>query len=157
MMKKGFTLIEIVATLLLVALLAVSAVVSILPMAQGLMQIRDNAGAAQKARLAMARISWEFTTISAVVSSGPHTLTYDFLVPAGAWYVAQRHTLSWSGTPGDPLLLEGVPLTDDVADFALAIFDAPGPATNWVVAVVLQSQVGSHAFSNNVVPRNILP
>ena len=156
-MKKGFTLIELIATLLLVALVGLSAVISMLPMAEGLMQIRDNAGAAQKARLALARISREFTTISGVVSSGPNAITYDFLVPAGAWYATVRHTLSWSGTPGDPLLLEGVPLTDDVADFALAIFDAPGPATNWVVAVVLQSQVGSQAFSNRIVPRNIQP
>lgn len=156
-MKKGFTLIEIVATLLLVSLLAVSVVISMLPMTQGLMQVRDNAAAAQKARLALARISREFTTISKVVSSGPNDITYDFLVPAGAWYVAQRHTLSWSGTPGDPLLLEGVPLTDDVADFALALYDAPGAATNWVVEVVLQSQVGSHAFSNRIVPRNMPP
>ena len=156
-MKMGFTLIEIVATLLLVALLAASAVISMLPMTQGLMQVRDNVAAAQKARLALARLSREFTTISEVVSSGPHAITYDFLVPAGAWYATVRHTLSWSGTPGDPLLLEGVPLTDDVADFALALDDAPGAATNWVVAVALQSQVGIHAFSNRIVPRNIPP
>ena len=84
-MKKGFTLIELIATLLLVALVGLSAVISMLPMAEGLMQIRDNAGAAQKARLALARISREFTTISGVVSSGPHAITYDFLLPAGAW------------------------------------------------------------------------
>lgn len=156
-MKKGFTLIELIATLLLVALVGLSAVISMLPMAEGLMQIRDNAGAAQKARLALARISREFTTISGVVSSGPNAITYDFLVPAGAWYATVRHTLSWSGTPGDPLLLEGVPLTDDVADFALSLYDAPGTPTNWVVAVTLQSQVGSQAFSNRIVPRNIQP
>ena len=156
-MNKGFTLIELIATLLLVALVGLSAVISMLPMAEGLMQIRDNAAAAQKARLAMARISREFTTISGVVSSGPNAITYDFLVPAGAWYATVRHTLSWSGTPGDPLLLEGVPLTDDVADFALNLYDAPGASTNWVVAVALQSQVGSQAFSNRIVPRNIQP
>ena len=46
---------------------------------------------------------------------------------------------------------------DDVADFALSLYDAPGAPTNWVVAVVLQSQVGSQAFSNRIVPRNIQP
>ena len=154
-MKMGFTLIEIVATLLLVALLAVSAVISMLPMTQGLMQVRDNVAAAQKARLALARLSREFTTISEVVSSGPHAITYDFLVPAGAWYATVRHTLSWSGTPGDPLLLEGVALSDDVADFSLNLYDAAGAPTNWVLDVVLRSQVGIHAFSNTIVPRNI--
>lgn len=153
MKKQGFTLIEIVATLLLVSILAASVVISLLPMTEGLMQVRDNASAAQKARLAMARLSWEFTTITNVVSSGPRTLTYDFLVPAGNWYASLRHTLSWSGTPGEPLLLEGVPLSDDVAQFGLAY----SVATPLAIDVVLQSQVGVHSFSNRIVPRNLAP
>ena len=156
-MKNGFTLIEILATLVLVAVLAVSLVISLLPMTEGLMQVRANADAAQKARLAMARLSREFTTITNVASWSAHAIHYDFLVTSGAWHATRSHTLAWSGTPGDPLLLEGVPLTDDVADFALAVYDAPGAATNWVVAVALQSQVGIHAFSNRIVPRNIPP
>ena len=54
-----------------------------------------------------------------------------------------------------PLLLEGVPLSDDVADFSLNLYDAAGTPTNWVLDVVLRSQVGIHAFSNTIVPRNI--
>ena len=55
-MKTGFTLVEMAATLLLVGILAVSVTISLLPMSQALMQVRDNSAAAQKARLAMARI-----------------------------------------------------------------------------------------------------
>ena len=124
-MKKGFTLIEVIATLLLVAILAVSMVISLLPMTQGLMQVRANTGTAQKARLAMSRIAREFTTISNVVSSGSSAITYDFLVPSGNWYATLRHTLSWNG---DELLLEGVPLCDDVAGFDLDIDYAAGAA-----------------------------
>ncbi len=154
-MKTGFTLIEILATLVLVAVLAVSLVISLLPMTEGLMQVRANADAAQKARLAMARLSREFTTITNVASWSAHAIHYDFLVSSGAWHATRSHTLAWSGTPGDPLLLEGVALSDDVADFSLNLYDAAGAPTNWVLDVVLRSQVGIHAFSNTIVPRNI--
>ena len=152
-MKTAFTLIEVVATLLLVAILAVSVAISLLPMAQGLMQVRDNTAAAQKARLAMARIAREFTTITNVVSSGSGAITYDFLVPNGNWYAVRRHTLSWSGSAGAPLLLEGVPLSDDVANFSLSY--APGPPP--VIGILLQSQEGGQAFRTGIAPRNMGP
>ena len=152
-MKTAFTLIEVVATLLLVAILAVSMAISLLPMAQGLMQVRDNAAAAQKARLAMARLTREFTTITNVVASGSGAITYDFLVPNGNWYAVRRHTLSWSGSAGAPLLLEGVPLSDDVANFSLSY--APGPPP--VIGILLQSQEGGQAFSTGIAPRNMGP
>lgn len=152
-MKKAFTLIEVIATLLLVSILAVSVAISLLPMTQGLMQVRDNAAAAQKARLAMARLTREFTTISNVVSSGSGGIQYVFLVPAGNWYTTRTHTVFWSGTPGAPLLLEGVPLSDDVANFSLSY--APGPPP--VIDVVLQSQVGGNVFSTRIAPRNMGP
>jgi prepilin-type N-terminal cleavage/methylation domain-containing protein len=156
-MKKGFTLIEIIAVLLLVSMLALSAFISLLPMSQALLQVRENTAAAQKARLAMARIAREFTTIARVVSIGPSTITYDFLVPSGNWYVTRRHTLAWNGTPGHPLMLEGVPLTDDVQAFALNAYDAPGSPTNWVIDVRLQGRRGNLAFSNSIAPRNMGP
>ena len=52
-MNKGFTLIELIATLLLVAIMGVSLVISLLPMSEALTQVRANSSAAQKARLAM--------------------------------------------------------------------------------------------------------
>lgn len=157
-MKTGFTLIEVIATLLLVAILAVSVVISLLPMAQGLMLVRDNAAAAQKARLAMSRIAREFTTITAIASSSSDGITYDFLVPAGNWYATLRHTLSRSG---DELLLEGVPLCDDVADFDLSldyVAGAPFPVIG--VLLSLQSVVDGAAYitsySNRIAPRNMI-
>ncbi|MGD9780879.1 MAG: type II secretion system protein J [Kiritimatiellia bacterium] len=157
-MKKGFTLIEVVATLLLVAILAVSVVISMLPMTQGLMQVRANTSTAQKARLALSRIGREFTTITAIVSSSPDGITYDFLVPAGSWYATLRHTLSRSG---DELLLEGIPLCDDVADFDLSLDYAAGaPFPVIGILLSLQNVVGGDtyatSYSNQIAPRNML-
>ncbi len=156
---NGFTLIETIAVLLLVAILAMSAFVSLLPMTEALQQMRANAAAAQKARLAMARICREFTTITAVAESGPASIRYAFLLPAGAdAYVTHQHTLSWAGG-GASLMLQdndggrAEALSDDVADFQLTY--AAGPPL--VIHVRLQSQAGGNVFSNRVVPRNIHP
>ena len=157
-MKTGFTLIETIAVLLLVAILAVSVGISVLPMSQALMQVRANAAAAQKARLALARVAREFTTITNVVASASDGITYDFLVPAGNWYAAVRRSLAWSG---DELLLDGVPLCDDVDAFDLRLETVAGTAVPAiVVALRLRNDVGDVAyatsFTNRIVPRNIL-
>lgn len=158
-MKKGFTLIELIATLLLVAIMGVSLVISLLPMSEALTQVRANASAAQKARLAMARITSEFTTISNVLAGGSSAISYRFLAPAGLHaFAVHAHTLSWGGAGADLVLQDDADgraeaLTDDVADFHLT-YDAGPPL---VIHVTLQSEVGVNAFSNSVVPRDIQP
>ena len=152
-MKAGFTLIEMIAVLILVSILVSSATLSFVPMAEALTQVRTNTRAMQKSRLAMGRLTREFTTITNVVASGSGAITYDFLVPNGNWYAVRRHTLSWSGSAGAPLLLEGVPLSDDVANFSLSY--APGPPP--VIGILLQSQEGGQAFSTGIAPRNMGP
>ena len=158
-MKNGFTLLEMTATLLLVGILAVSVTISLLPMSQALMQVRDNTVAAQKARLAMARIAWEFTTITNLVSSGPSSISYQFLVSSGSHsYATRHHTLSWGGTGADLLLQDdtaglSAPLSDDVAHFGLT-YEAGPPL---IIQVVLESRAGGNSYSNRIVPRNILP
>ncbi len=157
-MKKGFTLIETIAVLLLVGILAAATLISLLPMTAGLQQVRANTASAQKARLAMARLAWEFTTISNIVSSGPTAITYEFLLPNSdnTWYVARRHSLSWGGA-GTPLVLQDVAdnvsatLSDDVANFNLDY--AAGPPL--AIDVTLQSLLGGNTYSNRIVPRNI--
>ncbi len=159
MMNKGFTLIEIAATLLLVAILATSVIISLLPMSQALMQVRDNTAAAQKARLAMARIAWEFTTITNIVSSSSSSISYHFLVSSDVHsYATHYHSLSWGGDGTDLMLQDDsdgitAPLSDDVANFSLTYMAGPP----LVIQVVLESRAGGNSYSNRIVPRNILP
>ena len=150
-MKKGFTLIETIAVLLLVAILALSMLISLLPMTQALAQIRANSGAARKARLAMARISREFTTITNVVSGGSgSSMTYDYLIGHSNWYAARRHTVSLSG---DQLMLQGVPLADKVASFNLNYTPGPPPVID--VVLTMSGDVGGDSFSSSLAPRNM--
>ena len=159
-MKKGFSLIELVAVLLLIGVLLLSATVSLVPLADAFLQTRTHADTAQKARLALARLTREFITITNVAAGSSSSITYDFLDPAGA---SHRHTLSWSGTPGDPLLLEGVALSDDIASFELRYHQGVGgvgqPA--WftganVMEIVLRTLVAGEGYTNSLTPRNLV-
>lgn len=156
-MKTAFTMIEVIATLLLVSILALSVAISLLPITQALMQVRANADTAQKARLAMSRISRELTTVTNVVSIGESDITYDFLVPVGAWYAVRRHTLAWDGTV--LTLQEGggaaVPLSDDVEQFGVNLRTTSG-ATMPTIDVVLQSRETGTVFSNAIAARNVI-
>jgi prepilin-type N-terminal cleavage/methylation domain-containing protein len=158
MKRHGYSLLEVIAVLLLIAVLALSAAVSLIPLSEGLVQARNNVNAAQKAALAMSRLSAEFTTITNVVGSGSGWLECDTLDAAG---VARSRTVRWDGVPGQPLLLNDVPLSDDVQFFALRYLSRSGgaPVASWsidhpVIEVVLQSRSGGTTYTNRIHPRN---
>ena len=160
-MKRGFTLIELVAVLLLVGVLVASSVVSLIPVAEGLVQARRNATALRKSRLAFARLAREFAAITNVSMGGPHTIQYVFLDSARTPYL---RSLSWSGTPGEPLTLGGIPLTDDVGDFRLRYYDRPDDSTytsvwttnSTLVEATLQSLETGDNLALRLSPRNVL-
>lgn len=158
-MNKGFSLLEVIAVLLLLGVLALSATISMLPITEGLFQARENAQSAQKTQFAMIRMVREFTTITNVAASDARSITYDFLDPSGASF---RHSLAWAGNAGDPLLLENVPLSDDVGAFELRYYAAPGSAAEaaWgadmrIIEVVLENVQGNHRYTNRIAPRNL--
>ena len=158
-MSRGYTMIELVAVVLLLGVLAASTAISLVPVAEGFLQVRSSARAMQKSRLAVARLSREFTAITNIAASGPRDLTYTFIDPSGA---SQQRTLSWGGAPGDDLMLNAVPLTDDVGFFELRYHPHGGAAqaawsTNCqIIELLLTNQTTDSGFINRIAPRNLL-
>lgn len=158
-MKRGFTLIELVVVCLLLSALALPLFVSLVPVTEGLAIARVNADAGQKVRLATARLSREFTTISNVVAGTAHDLVYDFLDPLNTTW---QRRVSWSGVAGDPLTLDGVDLSDDVAWFELRYYEEPGSARQsaWfpeakAIELVLECNASGDRYTNFISPRNL--
>ena len=153
---RGVSLIELVVALLLASGLGLFTVLSVLPVTQGMLLARRNAAAAQKAQVAMTRMVRELQAITNVVSGTGQTLTYDMVDDAGA---VHRRTLAWSA--GGALTLNGIPLSDDVAQFALRYYTAPGGSaqSTWspsspLAEIVLQSAVtGGIVYTNKVYMR----
>lgn len=74
--KNGFTLIETIVVLLLVAILAAGAGMGIIAVTQGYLFASKNAQMAQKANIAMKRITLEFQEIITVSDMGSDTITF---------------------------------------------------------------------------------
>ncbi len=158
MNRKGMTLIEIVAGLLLLGLLGISFVLAVVPVTQGLFMTRGSVEATQKTHLALTRLVREFTVITNVVSGSGQSIVYGVDDALG---IGGQRTVSW--IPGESLLLNGVPLTDDVASFGLWYYAAPGGSgqQNWdndmrIVEIRLRPQsFDAVVFTNRVYLRGL--
>lgn len=157
-MKKGFTLIEVVAVLLLVGVLALASTIGMVPVVDAFLQVRQNAESAQKTHLALERIAREFTTITEVIAADAQAITYDFLDPEG---VAHRRQLIWEGS-GMPLRLNGVPLSNDVGHLELRYYPAPDGVgrASWaedccLIELFLRPEAGPDRYRIRVQPRNL--
>ena len=157
--RAGFTMIELIAVIVLVGALTIAAGMVMIPMVNAMRVAQQNVDSLQKAQFALARITRELTTVSNVVSGTARAMTYDTLDSTGQ---PHRHTLAWSGTAGEPVTLDGAPLTDDVSQFGLSYFAAPGstPASTWSaslpnVRVVLGLGNTPMTFTNGVHMRNL--
>lgn len=157
MRRSGYTLIELVAVLLLSGLLATGFVLAVIPVTQGLLLVRRHTGSVQKAQHFFNRMNRELVTATNVVSGTAQTLVFDRV---GAGGVSQRRTLNWGG--GAVVTLNNVPLYDDVGSFVLRYYETPtgSPQANWsssirLIEIVLQSQTGSGmVYTNRVYMRN---
>lgn len=162
--NKGFTLIEVIAVLVLSGVLAGIVGTGLVQISKSFIFAKQNMGTTQKGQLAMLRILKEFTNISSITAGATNTsITF-----VSQHATAITYTLSLSGTT---LLLRrgaGTPniLTDNVNSFNLLYyntFDAAS-ANTWIngsssiiqVTLNLNGAEGIvSGFTTRVEPRNI--
>ena len=135
--EKGFTLVEMIAVLILVGIIAAFAGLGVVRVIEGLLFAKMNAETTQKAQAAMTFTSYK---------QG----------------LAGVHVVTWVGTN---LLLDGNILTDQVSAFALGYYDSYGgiKQSTWsssrrVIEISLGLKGASSTvsvFTDRVVPRNL--
>ncbi len=74
--QNGFSLIEIIAVLVLVSILAAGAGMGVIAITRGYLHAEENAQMAQKTNIAMKRISREFQEIISVTSASVDSITF---------------------------------------------------------------------------------
>ena len=162
--NSGFTLIEIIAVLILAGILGAVAGRGIVTGVQGYMLARENAVLAQKAQLALGRMTRELTEISEMTAAGSNFV--QFATPAGQRGIGfsdgnirlSIDSVAWGG---------GFVLAGDVSAFTLGFSDDEG--SPWTagsdvrdlseIQITLSlihgtGDVGALTFTTTVNPRN---
>jgi len=118
--QKGFTLLEIIAALILVGIIGATLGIGITQIINGFVFSKKNAETARKAQLAMIRLVKELK--SANISDTPLPTATSITFSGDATY-----TVSWSAgnplTMKNPLTMDSYILTDNVSDFKLTYYD----------------------------------
>ncbi len=122
--QTGFTLIEILVSILVMSIIAVIAGVGLVQISKGYVFSKKNAVTTQQCQIAMARLKKEFSNIQIVTSSSASSITYrrcsDSSPPCGT---LKDVTISWAGG-SNPLLIDGDTLVGPVYSFNLTYCDS---------------------------------
>ena len=147
--SSGFTLIEMIASLAIVGILAAVAGVGLVQITEGFFLSRAGADSAQKIQLAAMRMTNEFNHIVDVSGGSSHSITFDSFHADEVLDTIRSFSIAWNGTAGDALALVCLdcpggnvtePLVDDVVAFGLTYiyYDTTGnlvaaasPTTEW--------------------------
>ncbi len=150
---RGFTLIEIISTLALIAVLGTIAALFMGNVLTGYTTVKNNSAAALKAQMALNRISLELKDMSSLYSlTSNANITYKN--PLG-----DNRTIKFAGsgiylsTPSDNLLIDGV------SNFSLsATYDnVYNIAPDDVASIDIGFIVSSVTFTTRIFPRNRIP
>ena len=156
--NNGFTLIEVIVSLVLVGVISVFAGTGVSMIINGYSLTSKNAEITHKGQLAMTRLTKEFTYISSISSGTATSINYSSYKQD----VLNTHTISWVGVN---LFLDGNLLSDGVSGFDLGYYDSYNGAkqASWSagcrILEITLSLIGANnnniVFTTRVVPRNI--
>ena len=131
--RSGFTLIESIATIVMLAILGSIASFLVVDAVDGYVSASGSAQLHAEASLAMDRMMRELRKIELDPALDPTVAPHIDAVTANSidWWEegVGAHSLSWSGTAGDPLMLAidaaaAIILIDDITGFTVSTFDA---------------------------------
>lgn len=141
----GFSLVEVIAVLVLTGMMAAVAGSGLVMVVRGYLLARENMAMAQKAQLALSRLSNELLVCyNCIGNSAPIVLPFTYSNVIDDNRVVDR--------AGDTIIVNGDPLVDNVSEFSLA-YDDMGRV---VISFSLDHQQidASLVFSTAVLPRN---
>ena len=156
--EKGFTLIEMIAVLILVSILAVFVGMGIASIIDGFFLTKMNAENTQKGQVTLTRLVKEFTVLTSVSSATTTSINFTSYKQG----VSGTHVVSWVG---NDLSLDGDILTDNVSEFDLGYYDSFDGAkqSTWsssrkVIEITLKLKGANDVvsvFTDRVKPRNL--
>lgn len=164
--QAGFSLIEIIAVLVLLGIMGVGVGFGVSAIVKGYVLGRESVAVAGKAQLALLRMSREFKLIDKdSVDPGASDQQISFTTDADGIAANGRERPCELTMVGDTITLNGDILVDQVDSWALAYYDTYDgpPETTWSasrtmiqVVITMKGPEGTMIpFSTRVTPRNI--
>jgi prepilin-type N-terminal cleavage/methylation domain-containing protein len=159
--EKGFTLIEVIASLVILTVVGALVIVSTIRIIEGFTIAKMNAVKSQKGHIALSRLTKEFTNITSVTSGNSNSIFFNSRSYIDGTLVTK--SVLWAGS-GNPLLLNIDPLVDNVSNFELTYYDSSGTGSGtWsttskeigITLTLVGAKGKSSAFTTRVVPRNL--
>ena len=161
--ERGFTLIEVIVTLILVGITAAMAGMWIVSVANGYVFAKKNMETTQKAQLTLTRLEKEFKLISTInlANTNSTKITYSRLNNSGVTITDQTVALS-----GSLLKLNNDTLTNNVSAFTLSYCDdvtstscpSAWSSTSRIILITLTLTGADNVqstFTQRVAPRNL--
>ena len=160
--ERGFTLIEVIATLILVGITAAMAGMWIVSVASGYVFAKKNMETTQKAQLALTRLEKEFKSMSSITASSANSITFTRLDNTTGGMITQTIML----TGGSLLKLNNDTLTNNVSAFTLSYCDdvtstscpSAWSSTSRIILITLTLTGADNVqstFTQRVAPRNL--
>jgi prepilin-type N-terminal cleavage/methylation domain-containing protein len=122
--EKGFTLIEIIASLVILVVVGALVIITTIKITQGFIFTKMNAETSQKGHIALGRLTKEFTNIISVNSSVPVPASINF--DSRNYITGALQTGRSVSFVGSTIELNGHILVDNVSDFVLTYYDDYG-------------------------------
>ena len=110
----GFTLIELIMTIVIVSIISVLAGMGLIQITNAYVFAKKNAVAAEQAQITLTRLTKEFSSIQSITAATAASITY---TRSGT-----SHTLTWAGA-NQPIMFDGDILMDKVNSFSLIFYN----------------------------------
>jgi prepilin-type N-terminal cleavage/methylation domain-containing protein len=130
--QKGFTLIEIVVTLVLVGILAALGGMGIVQAVKGYITVKENSVITQKAQLAMSRMTREIVEMIRITSPGANATVLPLATPTGEKIIgldngAVKMAFNSASLPNGDILI------DDVENLTFTYYQGATESSTWAV------------------------
>jgi len=130
--QKGFTLIEIVVTLVLVGILAALGGFGIVQAVKGYIAVKENSAITQKAQLAMSRINREIVEMIRITSPGANATVLPLATPTGEKIIGLDNGAIKMAF-GGAALSGGDILIDNVENLTFTYYQGSTESASWAV------------------------
>ena len=141
--EKGFTLIEVIVSLVLLGILSAIAGMGFVVVAKGYVFAKLNSEMVEKGQTAITRMVKELGDCT-ITAGNPTSITFNRRSDG------TLHTFSWEGASGNPLMLDNDTLIDNVNGFALAYYNNAGGTVGAAAASQVEITMRLIAADNSV-------